>query len=183
MKAISMLVIGLSFLGAAIAQPDLDLQLVPAEEVPQAVKDAQAKYFPDLTVNRWEQQTAKVSGRSITRYVASCRGGDSQIIRARYLKNGIGISASTFYVSEAQFPSEIQEKMAQKYPKHSLGIGQKVELLATGRTIYRIRLRNGLRDRIVLHLNGKGEEISKDHLPADVLKEFAPIKDRGIFIN
>ena len=155
--------------GTALAQHDFDVEPVLAEEVPDTVRAAQAKYFQNATVTSWQKHIADGKKNSVVRYAASFRGTSNQLTRARYMEDGRGITASTVYTSITQFPSVIQAAVAQNYSNYKLMGGQKTELLSKGKTIFRLRLRRGIRDRpLIVYLNSKGEEIAPERLPVKV---------------
>jgi hypothetical protein len=157
--------------GTAFAQLDFDVKLIPAEEVPEAVQASQAKYFPSSAVIRWEKQIANGRKNSAVRYAASFRGANKQLTRARYMKDGTGIKASTVYTSITQFPSAIQTAITHNYSNYKLMGGQKVELLSKGKSFFRLHLRRGVRSNPFVYLNSEGEEISTESIPLKVREE------------
>ena len=170
MRTLFVFLLALSLCSSAIAQLNLNVQSIPAEEVPEAVKNSQTEYFPGLSVKLWEQHTASGPEQSANRFVASFQAGSRQAVRARYLSDGTGTTASTYYLSGTQFPSIIQSSAAQNYPDYTLNSGEKLQLLATGTTIFRLRLRNGAQ-KLVVYVDSNGNEIRRNGVPLEVRQE------------
>ncbi len=170
MKTVFVFFLVVSLSGSAMAQLNFNLKVISAEEVPEAVQAAQTSYFPGLTVNLWEEQTASGPENAVTRFVANFKDGNGQVIRARYLKDGQGTTATTYYARGNQLPSVIQAAAAENYPDFILRTGEKLQLLAKGTTIFRIRLRKGIK-KLVVYVDSNGEEISRNEVPTEVLEE------------
>ncbi len=172
MKTIFVFLLSVCLSGAVFGQLRFTVDAIPVEEVPEAVQTAQADYFPDHSVYLWEKQTATgPQQNAVVRIVASFKGQNNQVIRARYLTDGSGLSASTVYLSAAQYPTAIQDAVKQNYPDYTLMTGQKVEVLSTGNTLFRVRLRKSLTNKIVVYYDKNGEEISRNDIPIEVREE------------
>ncbi len=150
------------------AQASFKVQKVDASEVPQAVLDAQAKFFAGLTVNVWEKQMGSIRDYSGERYVANFQY-EGQPTRARYYKNGTAGTATSYHVGK-ELPQTIQNAAAQNYPDYKLNSGEKITALETGKTVYRIRLRKGAQ-KLVAYVDENGNEISKDSLSNEITEE------------
>jgi len=169
MKSVFVFLFMVGLSSSAFAQLNISAQIIAAEEVPAAVQTAQTGYFPGLTVNQWEEQTASGPSNSGAQYVASFKDASNQVVRARYAASGQGTTATTYYASGTQLPSIIQSA-AQNYPGYQLKSGEKLQVLANERIIFRLRLRNGAK-KLVVYVNSNGEEISKNNLPREVRAE------------
>ncbi len=169
MKTAFVFLLTVCLYGTTFGQLSFNIQTVSADEVPEAVQTAQTGYFPGLSVNLWEKQTASGPENMATKFVASFQGSGNQLIRARYLQVGTGLTASTYYTGK-QLPSAIQSAAANNYPDYKLVAGQKVLLLGTNKSIFRIRLRNGAQ-KLVVYVDSNGEEISRRDVPREVLED------------
>lgn len=170
MKTVFVFTLLVCLSGTAFAQINFNVQAIQPEEVPEAVKTAQSGYFPGLAVNLWEKQTASGAEQSGSRYVASFKDGSNQTIRARYLNDGTGVSATTYYLSGTKLPSVIQSAATQDYPNYTLRSGEKLQLLATGKIVFRLRLRKGAQ-KLVVYVDSNGDEVSKNQIPTEVQEE------------
>ena len=158
--------------GTVFAQLDFDIESILAEEVPEAVRASQAKYFPNATADRWEKYMADGPKKSVVSYAVSFRGPSNQLIRARYMEDGAGIKATTVYTSITQFPSVIQTVATQNYSNYKLVGGQKIELLSKGNAFFRLSLRRSVRGRpLIVYLNSEGEEISPESFPVKMKRK------------
>ncbi len=169
MKTVFVFLLSVCLYGATFAQINFNIQVIAAEDVPEAVLSSQAEYFSDISVLSWEQQTASGPNGSLNRYVASFQEADKTVTRARYMENGVGITATTYHPG-SKLPSVIQEAATENYADYRLMSGEKLLLLPTGKYLYRIRLRKGGK-KLVVYLNKNGEEISRDDLPKEVVEE------------
>ena len=169
MKSVLVFLFMVGLSSSAFAQLNVNVQAIATEEVPAAVQTAQTGYFPGLTVSKWEKQTASGPNNSGTQYVASFQDASHQVVRARYGASGQGTTATTYYASGTQLPAIIQSA-AQNYPGYTLKSGEKLQLLANERIIFRIRLRSGAK-KLVAYVNSNGEEISRSNLPREVRAE------------
>ncbi len=152
----------------ANAQATFTVQKVDASAVPQAVRDAQEKFFAGITVTYWEKQTASAKNKSGDRYVANFKK-DGQNTRARYYTNGTGISATSYYTAK-QLPQAIQDAAKTNYAAYTLTSGEQIQLLNQSKSFYRIRLRKGAQ-KLVVYVDGNGKELSKDSVPTEVKED------------
>lgn len=150
------------------AQLQFSVQAVAAEEVPQAVHDAQAGFFPGITVNVWEKQSASARSKSGDRYVANFQK-DGQKSRARYYANGKGISATTYYTAK-ELPEVIRTAAAENYAAYQLTSGEAIQVLNQQKSFFRLRLRKGAQ-KLVVYVDANGQELSKDSIPEEVVEE------------
>jgi len=150
------------------AQANLKVEKVDPAEVPQAVLDAQAKYFPGITVNIWEKQSASLRDKSGSRYVANFQN-EGQKNRARYYSNGTAGTATIYYVAK-ELPQAIQNAASNNYPDYMLMSGEQITVLAKDKSAFRIRLRKGAR-KLVVYADENGNELSKDNLPVEMTEE------------
>ena len=160
----------LSFIALAFvaqAQVGVTVQAIDADDVPSAVITSQATYFPGVTVNVWEKQTARGRNTSGDRYIANFKN-NGQKARARYYTNGTGTTAVTYY-SGSQLPTEIQEVAATNYPGYILNSGEQIVTLPTSDIYYRLRLRKGAQ-KLVVYTDKNGNELSIDEVP-DAVEE------------
>ncbi len=151
------------------AQAGLKVQKVDASEVPQAVLDAQAKYFSGIAVNLWEKQSGSVRERSGERFVANFQY-EGQKARARYYPNGTAGTATSYYLTAKELPQVIQDAAAANYPGYQLNTGEKVTALTQAKTVFRLRLRKGAQ-KLVVYVDESGKELSKDSLPGEITAE------------
>lgn len=152
----------------AQAQIGVTVQAIDADDVPAAVISSQASYFPGVTVNVWEKQTARGRNTSGERYIANFRN-NGQKARARYYANGTGTTAVTYY-SGSKLPTEIQEVAATNYAGYTLFSGEQITLLPTNDVYYRLRLRSGAK-KLVVYTDANGNELSNDEVPDEVVEE------------
>ena len=169
MKTVFVFLLSVCLTGTAMAQLSFSVQAISIEDVPQAVQTTQSGNFPGITVAQWEKQTASTQGESGTRYVANFKDGGNQVVRARYYTNGTGVTATTYYAA-SQLPSVIKDAAARNYPDYKLTSGEKIFLLSTQKSYYRIRLRKGAQ-KLVVYVNNNGEEIQRKNIPSQVRED------------
>ena len=150
------------------AQAGASVQKVDASEVPQAVLDAQNQYFPGITVNFWEKQSASFRDKSGARYVANFQN-NGQKTKARYYSNGTGGTATAYHVAK-ELPQAIQNAAASNYPNYKLLSGEQITALAKSKSAFRLRLRNGAQ-RLVVFVDANGNELSANSLPNELTTE------------
>ncbi len=170
MKTVFVFLLSVCLYGTTLAQINFNIEVVPADEVPEAVLSAHNGYFPNISVLSWEKQTASGRNESLSRFVASFKEADKTLTRARYLQNGEGITATTYHPGP-KLPSVIKDAAAEHYADYTLMSGEKLLLLPTGKNIFRIRLRKGVSKKLVVYLNNDGEEISRKDIPKEVVEE------------
>ncbi len=169
MKTTFVFLLSLCFYVTTFAQINFSVKAIPADQVPEAVISAQSGYFPGLSVLNWEKQTVSGPNESGSRYVASFNEANKTLTRARYFESGVGITATTYHPGN-QLPTVVKEAAAANYSDYSLMSGEKLLLLPKDKYIYRIRLRKGVK-KLVVYLDKTGKELSKDHIPVEVVEE------------
>lgn len=160
--------IGLNTLTAQSLSGDFTLSVVTAEEVPSAVKEAQAAHFPDNAVRQWKMQSASARSRQAASYVASfhLEGANT---RARYTANGQGTTAYTVYRLQ-HLPAEVIEAVRTSYPDAKITGLAKITSLHRDWVGYRVSLRQQ-GSKTIIWLNLDGQVISPDSIPSEVEDE------------
>lgn len=141
------------------------VQVVDADDVPSAAITAQERFFSGISVNRWEKHTISGKENSKDRFVAAFKK-DGQNTRARYTQEGIGISATTYYLG-SQLPQAIQDAAAANYAGYKLVSGEQIQLLEKSDEAYRIRLRKGAQ-KLVVYVDEHGDELDKPEVPTEM---------------
>lgn len=145
--------------------------VVQESEVPSAVTSTfKTKYNPSKIV-RWEKRTWQGKDKLHTKYVVIF-DQDGLRQRARYMDDGSGISATTYYwlKNVEKLPEAVKNYASTKYPDFKLESGEKELNLKKGTYVYRIRLRKGKATKLVVYVNENGEEINKDNVDKEILE-------------
>lgn len=146
-------------------------EIVVEANVPSAVVTSYKAKYATGKIVKWEKRTyTGAAGNTYVKYVAVF-DQDGIRNRARYKEDGTGLSTTTYYwfKNVTKLPQAIQDYAKTKYPDYKLTSGEKELSLKSGKYVYRIRVKKGP-TQVVVYLNEKGEEVSKDNVDIEILE-------------
>lgn len=170
MKKISILFVFVALLIIAMNAQEVTTEVVDESVVPSEVKSSFSSDFSGITPIKWEKHTFKAkNGKMYYKYV-SVFDKDGLRHRARYKNDGTGLSVTAYYWFKKveNLPDAVKNYASVKYPDFKLNSGEKEKSLKSGKYVYRIRLKKGA-SKLVVYLNEKGEEVSKDNVDQEIL--------------
>ena len=111
---------------------------VEAAQVPQAVKDAQAKKFPGVVQIRWQMKAVKTKTGSQKDFIALFKDGELKT-KVHYKADGTPLLV-VHSLPANKVPSGIVSTVGNNYPGFTLKHGRKIEILTKNTVVYRLAL-------------------------------------------
>lgn len=153
---------GTFILVAQDAEATLGTTVVPVEEVPQVVRDAQEALFPGVAVRTWRKRSAEGQRIAKTTFLAIFNQ-DKINTRVQFAEDGTGISVYATY-AEAALPAPIQASLTTTYSDYRLTGAAEITALKSGKSGFRLRFRDGAK-KLVLWVDENGQEITGTQTP------------------
>jgi len=151
------------------------VKLDPAK-VPQAVKDAQTKQFPDVQKIKWRVKAIKTKQGMAKDFIAGFIGTDG-IVTAHYKPNGTAM-LNIYHLKADKIPSGIASKSKSNYPGFELKRGDKLHFLIKNTTVYRLVFAKPAA-KLILYTDESGNDAKKVNAAKEAMGEGDSDSDMG----
>lgn len=146
--------------------------LVETTDVPQVVKDAQQKQFPNTSVEKWFVNTPKVEQKEAegkkakTVYVALFKNQEGYMTHCRITDTGDLRGSMTRLQGEKGLPQNIKDAVSKRFSGFKIVESQKVWNAKQNKNFYRVVLVQNS-TRVITFIDENGNELKEANLPED----------------
>ena len=126
--------------------------------VPQAVKDAQVKQFPNVQKIKWKVKNIKTKEGVANDFIAAFKGTDG-IVKAHYKPNGTAV-LNIYHLKADKIPSNISSTAKGNYPGFELKKGDKLHFVTKNATVYRLIMTKPAA-KLILYTDESGNDAKK----------------------
>lgn len=160
--------------------------LVETTDVPQVVKDAQQKQFPNTSVEKWfiknpqVEQKGSENKKAKSVYVALFKNTEGYMTHCRITDTGELRGSMTRLQGEKGLPQNIKDAVSKRFSGFKIVESQKIWNTKQNKNFYRIVLVQNS-TRVITFTDENGNELKEANLPEDTKENMmdVPTENKG----
>lgn len=141
---------------------------VDPANVPQAVKDAQTKQFPNTQKIKWKVKAIKTKEGMTKDFIAGFIGTDG-IVKAHYKPDGTAM-LNIYHYKADKIPAGVASKAKSNYPNFEIKRGDKLHFLTKNRVVYRLVMTKPAA-KLILYTDENGNDAQKVEAAKEAMNE------------